>query len=445
MGWLTGRHTPKVHSLANQKNFATTRFGQQYTEEDIRTEVRRNPYFNFIGSKIYDFAFADGFEVCDSKLDETDNVVEDLTVELVKQRVLNSLIDVAKKDAQYGSSSTFLFEAINRFDEPFTEIKSFRPSDVRFDFYDESALGDLIKQVQVEEKLPGNTSRITKIPATSEDFANFFFVRTRPSDAYPHEGVSELDAVWDVGMFANVILEAAMVASVRVAFGIREATIWDRKGDTTEDDAVMAAVEGGLKALESGDTSIIMRGFIDQATGQPVKDEIKVHTGEINFPYDAMLDMAHKVMSMQTGIPKNYFDGIFQGSLVGAEVVDEQLESAKKNRREHYKDVFTDIIRRWCVLNGFEWKDSYYIHWLQEEILTEREKAEIENIQANTDVAYVDSYIKSAEEVRTLRGLSGPAPEKPNPMDLGTLNISDQQEEEPDDEQEEEAPLPPTE
>ena len=149
------------------------------------------------------------------------------------------------------------------------------------------------------------------------------------------------------------------------------------------------------------------------------------------------MEMGHKALAMQTGIPKNYWDGVFQGSLVGAEVVDEQLETAKKERRLMYEDIFEDILRRWCELNGFAWKDTYKISWKQEEILTEREKAEVEATNAQAAATRVSAYITSAEEEREKMGLEGPAPEKPDMGMLGTINVNSNKKKKEDNPEEE--------
>lgn len=108
-----------------------------------------------------------------------------------------------------------------------------------------------------------------------------------------------------------------------------------------------------------------------------------------------------------------------------------------KERRERFTDFFTDIIKRWCELNSLTWNDNYYIYWKQETILTEREEAEIDNIEATTSQTLITAGVISADEDRKKRGLEGPAPEPPMQNQIGFNFKGDNKD---DEEQDDEVP-----
>ena len=442
--WLTAMVKPSTDVQTNTRNFTTWRFGQSYSEDDIDKACRRNPVLKFLSHTIYDIAFSDGMEIRDSNTD--DLRVDDVSDELDKQRVLEALIPVAQTASKYGSCTAALFESVDRFDNIYTEIKGFRPKRVRMDFPTVDELEDngndtsyalLPIRYQLEEILPyPNVPNIISIDIDQEEFDNIFHIVPDPDPDNWYKGISEMDPVWDIAHGHQVILESSMVCSVRVAYGIRKATIMDR-GDPTKNTALANKMEEGLKKLESGDTSIILWGGVNDK-GQVFQDSIEVDTGSVDFNYTEKLDMYHRTLAMITGIPKNWWDGIFQGSTIGAEVAKSILKSALKDRRKKFTMFFTDIFRRWCELNNFQWQDSYYLAWKQEPILTEREEAEIDNIKATTDQTLISARIKSIEEVRESRDLKGPIPEPPVNPNMINFGFNDNNDTSNNDNEEEE-------
>jgi hypothetical protein len=420
--WIRGKLRPAADITTYTKNFSTHRWGQSYSEDSMMKAVRRNMVLKFLGDRIYDLAFDDGFQIEDKKTEER---VDPLSDEIEKLRWESVLALAAKKECQFGAVSLVLFEDYNE-EGSYSLLKSFRPARTSLNFHENGQISEYI----FEEYLNSVSTPLTFKIEDPEEMENVFHIVLRPHYDYPYRGQSKLEPVWDVAHGHQIILESAMVCSARVAYGIRKATIMDR-GDPTKNTALANAVEEGMKDLEAGDTSIILwGGYTDK--GGTFQDTLEIDTGSIDFNYTEKLDIYHKSLAFITGIPKNFWDGIFQGSLVGAEVVKQMLDSSLKELREEWTQIIEDIIKRWCELNNMEWKDTYHVVWKLEQDLSEREKKELENIEANTDSILINTGIMDVPEIREKRGLKDPNKEiiPPSQFNIDVKGLDSEGEEE---------------
>lgn len=396
--------------IAAIRNFATFRFGQNIGYADITEDTRRIALLNLLGYILPKKAFKDGFEIRNKKGEEKDKRVDDLSDAIDELEWLPELTRIAQIETNYGACTAVIFR------DNGSELKGFAPDSVELELNEDENSEDIgeIIGVKVTEKIGGVKVTEVKRPITGEDMDNVQHIVLRPSEIR-YRGIPKIEAPWDIAHAHNVTLESAMVNNVRRGYGIKKATIVDRD-DPSKNALAVSRMEEGLQDLESGDTSIVLFTGVDSA-GNVWKEEVDIDSGKGDYNYTEKLDMYHKVFSSLTGIPKNYLDGIYAGETLAGDTIERQLNSSFDDIRREYTPVFEKILKRWCKINKKDWKDGYYLHWILENYLTEREEAEIEDIKANTDATLKTSGIESAEEIRKRRGLIGDAPE-PDSVEL---------------------------
>lgn len=421
MGIFDFLRKPRTDIITANRNFATFRFGQDFDQADINADTRRVALLNLLGWVLPKKAFKDGFEIRDKSAKDKEARVDDLSDAIDELEWLPEFIRIAQMETCHGACTVVLFRPDG------SELRGFKPEfvDLQVNEDEESEeIGELIG-VKVTLKIGGVTVTEIKKPITGEQMDNVFHIVLRPSDIL-YRGISKLEAPWDVAHAHNVSLESAMVNNVRRGYGIKKATIVDRD-DPSKNALAISRMEEGLQDLESGDTSIVLFTGV-HTDGSAWKEEVEIDSGKGDYNYTEKLDMYHKVFSSLTGIPKNYLDGIYAGETLAGDTIERMLNSSFDDIRQEYTPTFEKIIKRWCKINKKTWKDGYYLHWILENYLTEREEAEIEDIKANTDATLKTSGIVSAQEVRTKRGIDGPPPK---PEVLGELLVSDKETESP--------------
>ena len=436
--WVKARLETITHT---KEDYGAARVGQSYSDATIEAVSRRDDVGYFYTTAIIDMAFKDGFEIQDKDGERVDSISDELDK-------LNWLKDIKRGvvfERKYGAVTFALFgkEDLGNLES----LKPFKPANVDFliDRYGEFTAFRLTEKIggyyqplihysgAVDEfKLPPDEDESIGDAGSLDDL---FHIVLRP-DEYRHQGISVLEPILDIINSRRVILGSIPIHAARVAAGLRVATI-EQRLDSAEDTAFMGVVELGISRLEADDMSLILRSGTDPTTGQKWADTFEVLDSD-NYDFLSKLEVCHRALSAATGIPVNYWNGIFQGATVGAPAVLELLYGTFKRIQDSWTFYLEMIIKRWTdITEGQTWKEGYQLVWHLQPRLTEKEEAEIEAIKSTAYASYKNAGIMDNEEIRTALEIDEPEKiiERPAAM---RFDIKDQTEQEEDDDKEDE-------
>lgn len=392
------------------------RIGQTYSEGLIERVSRRDDMAFFWTTGVVERSFRDGFKIVDDKDKEPE-----WATEFHKQQYLDDIIRGVVFERKRGAVTFALFTGPDKI-----TLMPFRKDHVHFEV---DELGNLDK-FYLEEHIGGGQDPILH-EVDGDLLPNIFHEVLRP-DKFRYQGISVLEPIWDLLDERRIVYQGAAILTGRVSSGIRVATV-ESRSDSTEDDAVQSEMETALANLESDDISVVLRrGFTVE--GQRWEDTLEIMGGP-NFNFLEKVDMVHRGLSVATNIPKNFFDGIFQGSLMGAETVLQMLHAALRKIQDDWTFRLEAIIKRWCELTGKTWANNLKIEWQLKPTLTDQDKATLELTQAQTLATLLASGIISVEEARKDLDLDESAiPIKPADVSIQVDGLDEK--EEPEEEEE---------
>jgi len=397
---------PQGASPTYRKNFATFRFGQSFTHNDIDNAMARIPLIHLISVILPEKAMGEGFDIVDQEGEK----VDDLTDLWDEDFLLPKLIHGVQQHEGHGAVTFAFFKGRESPDK--IELLAFSPDDVGIKVNEEGIITDYeLTEYIGADNLPSIVHTVPKkdkkgnyvdlgIVSKEDQLANVFHIILHPQK-YKFKGIPRIEKIWDLAHAHLIALESAMVGTIRAGYGIKKATIHDRQ-DSTQNASAESKMDTGLSALDSGDTSIIVFSGIDTATGQKWEDKIELETGDMQFDYAEKIDIYHKIASFLTGLPKNFLDGIFAGETLAGDIIYRMIQSQLRELREEWTEYLVPLVERWCELKGLSWQPGYKLEWrMPKAKLTEKEEAEIENIQAQTQAILLNNGIKDIKEVRT--------------------------------------------
>ncbi|KKM76285.1 hypothetical protein LCGC14_1381750 [marine sediment metagenome] len=398
--WMRARLGIVTYSKQDQGTF---RIGHSYSEETIRKVSRRDDVGYFYTSAIVDMAFKDGFQIEDGN----DVRVDALSDELQDLGWLAEIIRGAADERKDGSVTFVLFDE--------GHLMSFKQEDTKFriDKYGE------FTAFKLKEKIGGANMPLQHFAGDVEQFEggsevlledignldDIFHEVLRP-DEYRYQGISALEPILDIINTRRIIIGAIGIHATRKAAGLRVATIEQRQ-DPTKDAVVMTNVEMGIARLESDDMSVILRSGYDPSTNQKWEDKFDILDTD-NYNFLMKMEVCHRALSTATGIPVNYWNGIFQGATVGAPAVLELLYAKFQSIQDSWTRRIEKMAQRWCEISGQAWNDDWHPVWNLRPKLTEKEEAEIEQIQATTRATHKNAGILSVPEIREDMGQENP-------------------------------------
>ena len=328
-------------------------------------------------------------------------------------------------ERKFGATTFGMFDSPTRSsDETFSELIAFSPERTKFKVDDKGHFTNF----ELTEVIGGSKQPV-KHPIAGDNLDNVFHEVLRPHEK-KYQGISVLEPTWDLANARMIVIQCMTIHTARVASGIRKATVATRPGKP-EDDAVIAIMELGLSRLEADDMSVILRsGYTTQ--GQQWKDELEIDTGGGQYNYADKIEIIHKGLSIATGIPKNYYDGIFYGSLYASDSILRMLHTALKLIQDTWTIRLEKQVKRWCATNEQEWGKEFYLDWNLKPKLTEKEEAELNFILANTQKTLKDAGIIDTEEARTSLKIKDPKKviEQPRgPLDIDVTGLGGKEKE----------------
>lgn len=382
------------------------RLGQSFNSSLIDSASRRDDVCYFWTTSIVRKAMTDGFKI----LDKDDKEVLE---EFHNLNWLESIIRGVVMERKDGAVTFSIFDN--------DDLIPFRERNVKFAI---DAKGNFTG-FNLTEKIGGGHQDIPH-PIDSSGLDNVFHIVLRPVD-YKYQGTSVLEPIWDLANSRAIIIQSAAILTARVASGIRKATV-HKRDDGGDDDQAVDNIEMGLYGLESDDTSIVLRsGYTSE--GHKWEDTLEVDTGSGQFNFEDKIKIVHSGLSIATGIPKNYWDGMFFGSLYAADSILRMLHSCLKGIQDSWTHNIEKMIKQWCVNNQKDWKEDYHLEWNLEPKKTEKEEAEINDLKARTDATLKNSGILDNDEIRDERGLKKKKITKPDDFKI-KVDIPKEEEEE---------------
>lgn len=369
---------PLAKARTNIKNFATHRFGQHFDYVDIDKAMARVAAIHLLCVILPAKAMGEGFDIVQT-VDKKTEVVKDVTDKWDKDYFLPEIIRGVQNESGHGAV-TFAFFKGRSGDAESLELCQFKPEYVGINVDDN---GNII-ELELTELIGSETRpEIVHHVDTPKKLLNTFHKVLRPSDIR-YKGIPRCEKIWDIAYAHQIVLEAAMVGTVRAGYGLKQAIIHYRD-DKGEMEKAERSIELGLANLDSGDTSIIVYSGIDPATKQTWTDEVKIDSGNVTFDYSEKIDICHKVLAFLTGLPKNFFDGIFSGETLAGDIIYRMIQSQLRELREEWTEELIPILKRWAELRSITWVDEWKIEWrMPTAKLTEKEEAEINFIEAQT-------------------------------------------------------------
>lgn len=379
--WITARLETIINTRATRGGF---RLGQAYDVGLVEAASRRCDFCYFWTTGIVEKAMRDGYIVR-----QKDKEPVEWWTEFKRLNWLEEQIRGITFERKFGASTFGIFD---NWDKEPSDLIAFAPRRTKFLVDPQGHFtAFLLTEVVGGSNLP--------VPhkIRGENLENVFHEVLRP-DEKKYQGISVLEPVWDLASARAIVIQSMAIHTARVASGIRKATVASRD-DKTEDDTVVALIELGLARLEADDHSIVLRSGVTPA-GHAWEDKLEIDTGGTQYNYTDKIEIIHKGLSIGTGIPKNYYDGIFYGSLYASDSILRMLHTALKTIQDQWTFRIEKQIQRWCELNKHEWSDEFYLDWGLKPKLTEKEEAELEFIKATTQATLKNAGIIDTEDAR---------------------------------------------
>ena len=379
------RNTPKLEVIEHTKvhDPGARRPGQTFDMGMVEYASRRNDVCYFWSTGIAQKAMSDGYKILDKA-----GVEPIWWDEFYALNWLENIVRGVILERKFGAVTFALFDT--------NEIIPFAPTQVKFDLDDKGNFESFIlKEYIAEGKEP------LPHPFEGDKLDNIFHEVLRPVK-YKYQGTSVLEPIWDLANTRAGILKAAGLITERVASGIRKATVYQRS-DSGDDSTAVTNMEFGLSRLESDDSSIVLRAGMTPE-GQIWKDELEVDTGTGNFNFVDKLSIVHSGLSIATSVPKNFWDGMFFGSLYASDSILRMLHQVLKEIQNSWSIRFEKMIKQWAINNDKTWNIDYHIVWNLEPLKTDQEEAQVNLIRAQTDKILIEMDLATAEELRVKRG-----------------------------------------
>ena len=360
VNWLRAKLQVKTNILGPR---GSLRSGQVYDEQNVEGFIRRNEVFNFWANGIVAMAFASGYQILDK---DQKPVLED---EIRQLNWLPEMTRATQRERGFGAVTIAIFDN--------DELKSFTKGDSHFNIDEKGTFTSF----ELTEHIGGGHDNIDHEIVGAEALEDVFHVVLRPGEK-KYEGISVIEPIFDVARQRAELLESCAILVIRVAAGVRIVTIEER-GDNDEMRDIESKYNLGLKGMYAGDDTMIMYKSYDPASGKEKKDDFEIFTG-VDFNFSEKLDMYHKSLSIATGIPKNYWDGIFQGETLGAPAVLRMLYSAMRLICDDWAYHYERLHEQWAKNNSINWPDEFHLVWNLKPKLTDAEEANINMIKTTT-------------------------------------------------------------
>ena len=398
---------------------SSMRIGQLYSEGQVEAVSRREDVAYFWTTGIVERSFRDGFTIKDKKGDEPDWIDK-----FQNQNYLDEIIRGVVSERKFGQVTFALFQDD---DSDEIDLLHFPKKNVKLSIDDDGKIDAYELSREISQ-----TKLAIPYEIAADGLDNVFHEVLRPGK-YMYQGISVLEPIWDLIDARQILFQCSSVLTARVASGIRSATVMMRT-DGTKDTAAVEAAELGLARLEATDTSIVLRHGVKD--GVPWRDELNIIGGP-DYKFIEKLDMIHRGLSVATNISSNFFNGIYVGSLTGAETVLQILFAALKKIQDDWSYRLEAIIKQWCEISGKKWDPDLHIEWALKPILTEQDKANVEYIKAQTMALLYSAGLIEQSEGRDKLGFD-PTVVVEKPVQLGVQiegmdNKTQQDSEEPED------------
>lgn len=405
------------------------RIGLYYDEGLVEEVCRRIDVAYFWSTDIVYRAFSDGFTIQDKEGEKPTWWDEYHSLNWIDNIIRGAVFERKGGACAFALYTTRKDENDIEREIP-AELLPFKRDDTEFEI---DKFGRFTK-FKLKEHIGGSHTAID-YTIEGDDLDNVFHQVLRPGK-YKYQGNSVIEPIWDLLNVRAIILQSSGLISARLAAGLRKATVASRQ-DKTEDDATVAAMELGLKKLESDDTTITLRSGYD-SQGRAWEDKLEIDTGGAQFNYLDKIEIVNQGLSIATGIPANYFKGIFFGSLYASDSILRMLHTTLKKIQFDWTKRIETMIKRWCEIKGYTWDPDLTLTWNLKPKLTEEEEANINLTKANRNSIYLTAGILDTEEVRKDEDFQphDKVIEKPTAMGIAVSGLNPEEEEEneePDD------------
>jgi hypothetical protein len=365
--------TGKYNSTKLDRNLESFRFGLQFSDTQIAEIKVRDPIANFLTFGISQEALGDGFIIYKPNGDVIDNM-EDWTDYFENTQFLDKYIKLIADSRSDGLIGCLVFED--------GSFRSFIKKHLDFDFdfntrklnsvacheyYDQGGLQEYIHNVEL---------------SNDPEIDPFFLVYHQMGDK-TFEGKSALEPVYDIINSLWILDFMAGLYGARVAGGIKIYKV------NSSDAADRATALASLR-----DLSYKMAMVIDN------DEDFKLYTGEgtgVNF--QQLKDVLFDSLVAATGIPKNKWKGELPGEPQAGKIIRKSYIEILKTIQDRSTFYLKRLLKLVANLTGRTLPDKFSIGWNFKEEPTEKEKAEVLNINSQSLVML--AKIMTGAELRT--------------------------------------------
>ena len=408
-----------VTTTDQSKDLSAHRAGQAFTMENCREMADRDPYGEFLAYGLPEKAIGLGFEVMKSE-EEDAEVIDDWPEKwkIIEPEWKKIVGPGAGFSRTYGRSVCVIRTSDNPSKQKRPFIRVFEPIQVEEVLYYND--GD-IQSITIKDRDP-NTGQDIKLEITDKEVdAVFEIINKRKSWFW--EAQSYFEPIWDELVGLRLIRSGAVLFAVRVGAGLKIVKI-----PPNTDPATLAQIKTAAQKLDSLNGWFVL----------PVEEaEIEIETGTGMVDYDALKQALLGSLAAKTGYPKAAFEGI-EMERQGGDFNEERLLDCERVIQRRYKEI-----AKWLTIHLSDYhgwgitEESFVMRYVRREVVSERQQEEINGLKATTHSTYVNSGVMSADEVRAILGLKGPAPERPNAFGIGVTGLDGKKDDDDQSEEEE--------
>lgn len=349
--------TPVVRSVSKDRNLEGFRFGLDFSDQDIHEVRYRDPIANFLTDGITREALGDAFIIKGEDKKEIANW-DEWRKFLENSAFLDNLIQHIADVRAYGSAGVLMFNT--------GEIKSFIPNTLRIKF--DTKTREMTQATCVEKfELIGLEEDEHTIPLTGDPDVDPFHYSIIKQGEKTFKGISELQAAWDVMQSLWVVDFMAAMYAVRVGGGFKIVKA------ATSDEGEKGEILQSLRDLSWKSAAVL-----------GLEDEFQLYTGEGSIDFEKLKNILYDTLASVTGIPKTKWRGEVPGELSAGSINRSSYIDVLKQIQDATMFILRKLLKLASAFKGLDLPSKFIVEWNYKEEPTEREKAEIDGILADT-------------------------------------------------------------
>jgi len=329
-------YNPEVNYYMREGLF---KFGQLFTLRNMRYTYHRNGFANFLCKGLVDDAVGNGFKCTKPGTDEEMHWNKKLQEKLEKDY---SEIKLPLYWQRRDSKSLMAFMVDKEDDSKFIPrafaVDQYRPK------YNE--FGDLVSAV-AKSKIKGYPTiqdhNFSEEDIKADTVREIIFERRDQVN----EGLSELEAPWDVLYAIYMLVSHSAYFVARAGGGQKKITVPETAINDTGTSVIDDLVESAAHYGAAHDVIVVPKTL----AGQEV--EFEVVTVNDSMKWMEIFDIYTFVLATITGIPQSTWKGLVPGQLAGAKVNEESYQDVLRDLQAKFNTYFKWVVRQY--LKFYKW------------------------------------------------------------------------------------------